>query len=354
MEDNHIIAIYNRNQGVALTEFDKFMSKTNDYMNKSAIKEKKYKDCEGKKLEMEVLEAMKINCSDTPFRESDIDLVSGQRFPDIVAGHHFGVEVKSTKSNKWESTGSSIIETTRVKDVEYIYMLFGKLGGNPVEFRCTPYQECLSDITVTHSPRYKINMDITPDNTIFSKMKMDYDTFRLSENPIELTRKYYLDKAEKEGKTQMPWWLSQEVSVPPTLTLWMNGTFTKEQQKFYRALLLMLFPYEICNSDYGRPALWLCTRMGVLKSNFRDLFTAGGRIIVENEVECPKIIEWVLKLSPMVKQLLESKEWLFDLKDYNEELFNAENPFEVWTRQVAGQYPDIKKLEEWIVISADV
>ena len=43
-----------------------------------------------------------------------------------------------------------------------------------------------------------------------------------------------------------------------------------------------------------------------------------------------------------------------DLKDYNEELLNASNPFKVWTEQVAKQYPKIKKLKEWIVISSNV
>jgi hypothetical protein len=196
-------------------------------------------------------------------------------------------------------------------------------------------------------------MDITPDSTIFSKMKTDYDTFRLSENPIQLTRKYYLDKAEKEGKTQMPWWLSQEVSVPPTLTLWVKDTFTKEQEELYRALLLMLFPFDICNSDYKRPALWLCTRMGVLKSNFRDLYTAGGRVLV-NGIECPKIIDWILKLAPLVKQLLESKEWSFDLNDYNKNLLDAANPFEAWMKQVAEQYSEIKQLRDWLKLSVGI
>lgn len=348
MDNEHIIAIYNRDKNIALTEFDKFMHKTNDYMNELAVKEKRYKDCDGRKLDLEVIDAMKINCEGTPFRETDIDLVSGQRFPDIVAGRHFGVEVKSTRGEKWESTGSSIIESTRVKDVDYIYMLFGKLGGTPVEFRCKPYQECLCDITVTHSPRYLINMNITPEETIFAKMGTDYESFRLSEKSVEITRKYYLDKAEQEGKLETPWWLSQEVVAPPTLKLWVDGAFEKEQQELYRALLLMLFPVEIFRSEYKNSVLWLCVRLGILKSNFRDLFTAGGQVVI-NGVRCSKIIQWILKLAPLVKQSLENKEWMQDLKDYNEELLNVSEPFNAWAEQVAGQYPQIKKLKEWIM-----
>jgi len=62
--------------------------------------------------------------------ENQIELVSGQKFPDIVAyinqNKAFGVEVKTTKQKKWKSTGSSIFEGTRVPNVENIYLLFGK------------------------------------------------------------------------------------------------------------------------------------------------------------------------------------------------------------------------------------
>lgn len=71
-------------------------------------------------------------------------------------------------------------------------MLFGKLGGSP-EFRCRPYEECLYDITVTHSPRYLIDMDIDKDNTIFAKMHTTYNKLRTSDDSIAQVRKYYRD-----------------------------------------------------------------------------------------------------------------------------------------------------------------
>lgn len=348
MEDNNIIAIYNRDKKVALEVFDSFMAKTNAFMNKLAIEEGRYKECDGKKLEGEVVDAMKRNCAGTPFRESDIDLISGQHFPDIVAGRHYGVEVKSTKTNKWVSTGSSIIESTREVGVEHIYMLFGKLGGNPVEFRCKPYQDCLYDIAVTHSPRYLINMDISSEKTIFSKMKVDYDSFRNADNSIEIARKYYADKAAKEGKSEMPWWLSKDVTVPPTLKLWVKGVFTKKEEELFRAQLLMLFPKEICNSDYKRSALWLCTRMGVLKSNIRDLYTAGGKITLHGVV-CPRIIQWIITLAPIVQDLLEDEEWCSDLNIYNPELLSSSSPIEKWAMQISEQYPKLKDLKKWIL-----
>ena len=90
-------------------------------------------------------------------------------FPDIIAKRYFGLEVKVTKDNKWLSTGNSILETTRIDGVEHIYMFFGKLaGGADIKYR--PYQECLYEIGVTHSPRYKINMDLSDGHSIFDKI----------------------------------------------------------------------------------------------------------------------------------------------------------------------------------------
>lgn len=99
MEQKNIIAIYNHQQQITLDDFAAFMARTTDYMNAQAQKDNKYKDCDGKLLEGEVLKAMHANCQGTPFSAEDICLVSGQSFPDIIAGKHFGVEVKTTKSN---------------------------------------------------------------------------------------------------------------------------------------------------------------------------------------------------------------------------------------------------------------
>lgn len=333
MEKN-IIAIYNHSKDIAVKEFDAFMSKTTDYLNAQAKVNHKYKDCDGKLLEREVVDAMRANCEGTPFAAEDICLISGQRFPDIVAGKHFGVEVKTTKSDKWISTGSSIIESTRQEGVDHIYMMFGKLGGKVAEFRCKPYQDCLYDIAVTHSPRYLIDMTIEREQTIFAKMNTDYDTFRQLDNQIDVARRYYVDRAKRDGRAEMPWWLSQEVSVPATLKMWVQGAFTIEEQLTFRALLLMLFPSDICRSRYQQSALWLCSRLGVLKANMRDLFTAGGRVEIGGK-SYPHFVHWIVELAPKVRVLFNDKEWLIDIQTYNPELLKGGDLYRNWVSQIA-------------------
>jgi hypothetical protein len=83
----------------------------------------------GINLEKDVYQIVNKNAKDSIY-EGNIELISGQKFPDIVAyvnsNKAYGLEVKTTKQNKWKSTGSSIFEGTRVDDVKNIHLLFGK------------------------------------------------------------------------------------------------------------------------------------------------------------------------------------------------------------------------------------
>ena len=139
MEEENIITVRNRNLQKADEAFADFMFMLESYLNeKAAAIPGTYCDCKSKELENVVVNVMKELCGRTPFRVEEIRLVSAQYFPDIIAEKYYGVEVKSTKENHWTSTGSSIVESTRDKNVENIYMLFGKLGGKTAEFKCRP------------------------------------------------------------------------------------------------------------------------------------------------------------------------------------------------------------------------
>ena len=131
-------------------------------------------------LEKDIHRYLTESAKETIF-ENNIELISGQRFPDIVAyvnrNKAYGVEVKTTKQNKWKSVGSSIFEGTRVEDVQKIQLLFAKLV-NPIEFKCRSYEECLYDVAITHSPRYLIDMNIEKEESIFHKIGVTYDELR--------------------------------------------------------------------------------------------------------------------------------------------------------------------------------
>ena len=255
-----------------LLEFKKLMKRTDQLLNEDAKKRPKYYATRGgNPLEDDVMSALQETSKGTPFHNT-IEKVSGQKFPDIVAAKFYGIEVKSTKDNHWTSTGSSIMETTRVSDVERIYMTFGKLGGNPIEFLSKPYEECLSGIAVTHMPRYLIDMRLEQGETIFDKMGVPYDTLRKMDNPIAPVAKYYRSKlkaGERLGWTGD----SSDETVSATIRLWKH--LPMEEKRFYTIYGCVNYP-EIFGGNYDRYALWL-TSQGIVDPHIRDQFSAGGQ-----------------------------------------------------------------------------
>jgi len=212
--------IISTNREPSLQEFEDLCNRMCELMNKKAQKEPEYYLSKGaQKLEPEVKIALDEVANGTKF-ENTIKIISGQRFPDIVAAKYYGIEVKSTKDDKWTMIGGSVAEGTRVESVEHIFFLFGKLH-KPVEFRTRRYEECLCDIAVTHSPRYKIDMNLSEGETIFDKMGISYDEMRKSDNPIEPVVEYFRSTL-KPGESL--WWVNGEEatsgSTPVKIRMW--------------------------------------------------------------------------------------------------------------------------------------
>lgn len=223
--------IFSANPKPKLSEFVSLMKKTDRLLNSDALKRPKYYLTRGgSSLEDDVKNALEECAKGTPFANT-IEKISGLSFPDIVAGKFYGVEVKSTKNNHWTSTGSSILESTRIINTERIYMTFGKLGGKPIEFLSRPYEECLSGIAVTHMPRYLIDMQLKKGESIFDKIGIEYDVLRKLDNPIAPVSKYYRSRLKK-GESL--WWLggSADDVVSATMTLWRNLTPTKKERLY--------------------------------------------------------------------------------------------------------------------------
>lgn len=266
--------IISENSRPSLDEFRSLMQRTDMLLNAETIgREAYYTSRNGTQLEEDVFDALQRTAKNTVF-DGTIQLVSGASFPDIVANRFYGVEVKSTNKNQWKSIGSSILESTRIKDVERIFLTFGKLG-KPIAFMSRPYEECLYGISVTHYPRYQIDMELGAGETIFDKMGMPYDELRKLENPVAPVSRYYKSQL-KAGESL--WWAADEnpedVVAPPTIKLW--GSLSKELKNEYRARGYALFP-EVLVSKYDRYALWLVSNCGVVDTHIRDQFSAGGQ-----------------------------------------------------------------------------
>lgn len=92
--------IISTNKDTSLEEFEEICNRACQLMNEKASREPEYYlDKGGKKLEKEVKVALDNAAIGTNF-EGTIKIISGQRFPDIVAAKYYGVEVKSTKEDR--------------------------------------------------------------------------------------------------------------------------------------------------------------------------------------------------------------------------------------------------------------
>lgn len=355
MEEN-IISIRKRDIQMADDAFAEFMRITESALNdKAKDTPKEFSSLSSSMLERVSVQCMKDICVNTPFRAEEIRLVSGQSFPDIIAETFYGVEVKSTQADRWLSTGSSILESTRDKNVESVYLLFGKLGGKP-EVRCRPYEECLYDITVTHSPRYLIDMNLEHDDTIFSKMGVSYKELRTSDNSIANVRKYYRNKAKSENKKEMPWWF-EEIgdSSKNGMMIRHISSLTPDERKKLIMQLYILFPDDVIKGNYIDPAMWLVSYHKVVCHNMRDFMSAGGKARYLNgnilPQPLPAIVKRFLENANLIKTEIYSL--LPEIDVYNHELLNRKDPFFAWVEQVdellKNEYGEQIHFAEWVI-----
>lgn len=259
-------------------EFDALLSSTITELNSHAKQSSKMvSKLLGRDLEPYVRDVMTELAIGTPF-ESSIELIGGQKFPDIIAKKFYGIEVKTTTQNHWKTTGNSVLEGTRVEDVERVFMLFAKLAA-PIEFRCRPYEECLSEVVVTHSPRYLIDMNLAKGQTIFDKIATPYDTLRKKDNPIKAIVDYYKSKL-KPGEEL--WWIDQENGKASSIVIkiWNNLKISEKHELRINAMIFFPELFSNKSDKFGRLSIWLVTREAVVCPNVRDLFTAGGKGII--------------------------------------------------------------------------
>lgn len=288
------------------------------------------------------------------FQEEDIILVSGHQFPDIKIDSSFGVEVKTSQKG-WTSIGSSIIESTRIPGIESIYMLFGNMELNPSRFLCKPYGDVLTDIKVTHSPRYSINMKT--EHSVFDDMGegMTYNKFRClpDSQKIEKAQIFSRKKFEKNNSNEMPWWIKdlKDNSNQGSIKLW-NSLDIKEKDLLVSQCMILfpevLYPFPF-NSKYNRATLWLCSYHQIVSPNIRDNFSAGGMKNFEDShnglVKIPAIYGKVKDHLNILQKNLESpsKDFLIQIEIYNPSLFKIpeDKRFEKWLSYIYNLCPKL-------------
>lgn len=220
-----------------------------------------------------------------------------QAFPDISLGH-FGIEVKFTMNDTWRSVANSVLETNRIQDVKEVYLLFGKMGGSP-EVRWQRYEDCVMHVRTSHVPRFEV--EIGASQSLFSKMKVGYDDFRMlpMHEKMQHIRQYARGRL-KDGERL--WWLEdsdgEEHSLPIQARLYTK--LSKEEKLRLRAEAVLLCPSVLgsgrAKNKYDDAVLYLLTYHGVLCHQARDLFSAGSVANPDNDDNGGLYIERSMRL----------------------------------------------------------
>jgi hypothetical protein len=196
-------------------------------------------------------------------------------FPDIRA-NGFGVEVKTTNKDSWQSVGNSVFEGMRDRSVKSIYVVFGKMGGMPA-VKWGKYEDRITHVRISHAPRFVLEMD--GESSLFGKMKISYDDFAklTPEEKMAHIRKYSRGRLKKGERL---WWLEDENSagIPLAIKLYMN--LTNAEKKKLRAEGALMCP-QICGGSrqkdkYNDVAFFFLKHHNVFCPQTRDLFTAGS------------------------------------------------------------------------------
>lgn len=350
-ETGNIIAIdkLEADKEKALAAFKHFMELSQICFNDHSKNEpERYAKRNAQEIEQDTRDILNEVKPGTAFANSKIELKSGHFFPDIIAGKHYGIEVKTTKENKWTSLGNSIFEGVSSSDITNIYMMFGNLGSTPPEFRFRPYQDCLTNIAVTHSPRYIIDMDIADneEKNIFQQMNTSYHDYRgLSDlEKVALMRAHYL-KRSKDHNFEMPWWMG-DIESGGKLSFFSEAQESEKKEMIARALILFpsLYHNRSDRNKYKPFALWLCTRYGRLLYNVRDEFSASGMVTSINgeplKRPYPQIAKTVLDYRPIIKKLLDNPdvELVIDIREMWDFNYDKDDLYSSWIEMVSSEF----------------
>ena len=217
-------------------------------------------------------------------------------FPDIELGE-FGIEVKFTAQDTWRSIANSVLESRRSEQVKHIYLLFGKMGGDP-EVRWGTYEQCVVHVRTSHVPRFEVEM--YPATSLFDLMGVSYADF--SGSPLHEKMRHIRENARSRLKPgERLWWLEAkeepEHSLPLEVRLYMH--LPQEDKRRLRAEAALLCPQIVkpsrTRNKYNDAVQFLLTYHGVLCPQARDLFSAGSVALRSDSTRGGNYVQRALK-----------------------------------------------------------
>lgn len=328
--------IYVKKKNVSDNDFVSLLKKTKKLLLKHLSRSKNISPAD---FEGAVFELMVKAAKGTTF-DGTIEQTGTYAFPDIIANKYFGVEVKMTTRDHWTSTGNSVLESSRIVDVERIYIMFGKFGGK-FDVRYRLYQECLPEISVTHFPRYRINMKLPKGQSIFDKMGVDYDALRKGDNSINAVKDYYRERL-KDGEEL--WWIDADQDKVASPIIKPFRGLSKEVREDFIVEAMILFPeiFGSSNTKFERAAAYLITEYNAVCANLRDHFSSKGKMIVRvkgKNISIPRIYFNMRSRAKAIKKKIDALDEE-TIKHYWKIKKLGKNRLLLWKRSLKKESPD--------------
>ena len=266
---------------MTLSEFDKLIESVINFLEQDCIVNPQLYKKSGEDFEICVKRAVDSALLKLDLQDKADYIPGGHGFPDIVIvgadGNKYGIEVKSSSSSGkiWKINGNSVLGSTRVPGISKNMIVFGKVRGADSLFRAKEYEKCISNVVVTHSPRYFIDLDIDEGNSFFDRANLNYSDISESDQPIKMITDYFLSIG------QTAWWLAK--STPAAIQMF--GNLPAEQKGQLMGHAFVYFPEIFSNSSmkFYRYMSWLVLENSIVDSALRDRFTAGGKADVRLE-----------------------------------------------------------------------
>ena len=313
-------------------EFIELLSETSSILKKEAVLNK-FKSSSGFENRVREVISDLISLKDI---DLEVDFNShAQAFPDICLGE-FGVEVKFTEKDTFKGVANSISQGMKDPNVKEIFILWGKMGGEP-EVVFKRYEDAVCHVRTSHVPRFEIDME--SDSSLFDLLKMSYAEFSTlnMETKMDLVRAYVRNRL-RDGSKTFYWYLeSQLVDSEKSSNLVFFKDLSLQDKKNYAATELALYPDILKDRD---SKTFLDERIRFFLNKFSVLYPAENTLLsyLIKENDCFKGYDSLVKeLKAQIPQALSKIElslvkslWHWSSQDD----YNNSSLIEIWTKRV--------------------
>jgi len=220
-------------------------------------------------------------CTKLGLDETLISHHGGHSFPDVTLRNtHYGIEIKGAKAHR-SFNGNSVIASTMRTGLKKVFLMYWIGDDKEVGYR--DYFECVATPVVTHSPRFQLDIDLAPSNSMFGD---GADKVGLVEDIIfggksidsEKIIQWMANKAKAKGET--PWWIATDESLPvgsTGLSKFTNLSIDKRNNFLKEAFLAFPKIFDKgSNTKYNGFFEWAVQKRSIYTS--RDDFSAGGKV----------------------------------------------------------------------------